>query len=162
MLQWRTRWEMVQMFLISALWWSEMQNKHVCHVENRRIVYLYGRLLKENAIRGEWQSMSTLTNLLWWYLQYPQYLTLSASDPCSSHSSPANWALWQGTTQMESKEVTKKQNTSNTFFRKWKTLLLTGFSELWKIHQFYNRIEWSLTFNSKGKFKDEFNLWPRR
>lgn len=35
-------------------------------------------------------NLGTLTNLLWWYLQYPQYLTLSASDPCSSHNSPAN------------------------------------------------------------------------
>lgn len=37
-------------------------------------------------------SRSLCFNLLWWYLQYPQYLTLSASDPCSSHNNPANWA----------------------------------------------------------------------
>lgn len=74
------------------------------------MVYLCERQLKK-AICGK----TTLTNLLWWYLQYPQYLTLSASDPCSSHSNPANWALEQRTRQMESKEVTKKQNTSNTY-----------------------------------------------
>lgn len=48
----------------------------------------------ENQVQNK-GNLGPLTNLLWWYLQYPQYLTLSASDPCSSHNSPANWALQQ-------------------------------------------------------------------
>lgn len=46
-------------------------------------------VLKKHHVRI-YQNIRILTNLLWWYLQYPQYLTLSASDPCSSHNNPAN------------------------------------------------------------------------
>lgn len=57
----------------------------------------------------------TLTNLLWWYLQYPQYLTLSASDPCSSHNNPANWALRQSVARRTLKGYDKEKTLQHLF-----------------------------------------------
>lgn len=65
----------------------------------------------------------TLTSLLWWYLQYPQYLTLSASDPCSSHNNPANWALWQKKSVKKIKEMWKKEKGKHLCFLAQQVLL---------------------------------------